>query len=440
MKSRWLIGAAAFVLAGITPLTLRAQSPDAIATAVNSTVRIIAVAPDNSISMGTGWVVVGPDFKNRAGAAVVVTAMHVVNGAAVLKIIPAGGSISEAKDARFIKGWNENDIAFLEVKELNAQPIAITRAVPPLTGKVVALGFNSTSDAREDGKLARSAAAKTGTLSKTFQAKMNDSAQAAVSQIEFDAAILPGYSGGPLLNECGRAVGLTVKDGGHLSISPNVTIATSQGTDAAVAANELIRAAHDAQVEIAPVDQACGPGPAVTPTPTPTQTAVTPPPAPWWQVNPLLIIGLGGLAAVGVAAFLLLRKRPQPPVIGAGGPGISPPPPPPPSNASIRLSGRGPGGELIDIRFSGSMIGAQGVMLGTEGVGDARIPDARANAFVSRKHAELAYDGQRFTLTDNKSTNHSFVENKQLVPGEARTLANGETIKLADVSLHVTIS
>lgn len=221
-----------------------------------------------------------------------------------------------------------------------------------------------------------------------------------------------------------------------MPIGPTISIATGQGTDAAVAANELISAAHDAGVVIAPVDQACGP----TPTPTPTHTPPPPPPPPW-SINPLLIIGLAGLAAVAAAAFLLLRRRPAPPGIGAGGiGGISPPPPPPQAGATIRLSGRDPGGEPIDVRFAASALGAQGVMLGTKGVGDARIPDERPEAFVSRQHAVLAYDGQRFTLTDNKSTNHSFVGGKQLAPGEACALANGETIKLADVVLHVTIS
>ncbi len=67
-------------------------------------------------------------------------------------------------------------------------------------------------------------------------------------------------------------------------------------------------------------------------------------------------------------------------------------------------------------------------MLGVEGSANGRIADNRSKTLVSRRHAQIAYDGQNFTIEDNKSLNGTKVGTAKLEPFTKRTVVSGDTI------------
>lgn len=56
----------------------------------------------------------------------------------------------------------------------------------------------------------------------------------------------------------------------------------------------------------------------------------------------------------------------------------------------------------------------------------------QGNSAVSRNHATIQRNGALYFLTDNHATNHSYVDDVLLAPGEPTVLYHGATIRLAD--------
>lgn len=55
------------------------------------------------------------------------------------------------------------------------------------------------------------------------------------------------------------------------------------------------------------------------------------------------------------------------------------------------------------------------------------------NTSISRHHADIMKKGNGFYIMDNNSTNHTFVNDKQAMPGEYVSIKSGDIIRLADV-------
>jgi Trypsin-like peptidase domain/FHA domain len=442
---------------------------DVFKPVVDSSVRVLAMMSDGSARYGTGWVISAADKQNNAGAAVIVTAGHVVAGAVKVTVVESGSAISDQRIGTVIGSTPERDLAFVEVKGITQPALTLTRATPNLGDQVAAVGYASASDANETNGRASRGSLKVGHLSKDFQGSMTDNS-APIDQVEFDAPVLGGFSGGPLVNLCGMVLGVTVKDGGHIAVSEGEQIATAQGIAVAVASDEVIKAARDNRVSVQAIDAACPvnekpvPPPPVCSAPfisTEHGQACTP-----IQPNQIqsIVHNLGGPTGVTMivagAALLVVggtvlavvggRRKPLPPGGGAtgqgggtapGGGGISilSPPPPPPRSRTIRLTGRGPSNEAIDLKFDANELVGSGVMLGVEGDEGARIPDNRPKTFVSRRHASLSYDGRNFLIIDNKSANKTKVGGEALPPSTPRPLVSGDRLELADVVLNVLI-
>lgn len=482
-KAKMLAVVATVVFATTAPLSFApvlAQSSATTATAagayngaIASSVRVLARRKDGSATYGTGWVIQATDNENRAGAAVVVTARHVIAGADKVTIVESGSDIDDQKPATVIGGTVDQDIAFLEVKDLAKPPLQLTRARPDVGGDIAAAGYTTASDTNETEGRAKSASLKRGGLSKYYRGPVNSGAQAPIDQLEFDAPILSGFSGGPLLNQCGRVIGMTITDGGHIRIAEGASVAVAQGVSTAVAADEIIRAARATSIEVNVTNTACGE--AVVPPPPP------PPPAPCSEpyksvdaagkvctpIEPTasqklmhgmkgpigLVVALGVLALLvifGTIFWLVFRRRPRSSQFGTTSIVSGEPPAggsillsgthkPSSVAATLRLTGRGPDGEPIDLRYSASDLAGGGVMLGVEGDPTGRIPDKRPTKFVGRSHARLAFDGRNYTVEDNKSLNGTKVGGVKLEPYVKRVLVSGDTVTLADVALHVTI-
>ncbi len=169
------------------------------------------------------------DIDTRLGSGVVIsatgavlTALHVVDGATQIQVAFADGTKSAA---RITASKAENDIAVLAVDQLPEVVVPAVMAGPPPVGDAVyavgnPLGLQHSLTAGVVSATDRSIETPRGPLS---------------GLIQFDAAVNPGNSGGPLLNRAGQVVGIVTglanpaKQDFFVGIGFAVPIATAGG-------------------------------------------------------------------------------------------------------------------------------------------------------------------------------------------------------------------
>jgi len=176
----------------------------------------VTTADAESAGLGTGVIV------NKDGS--ILTAFHVVSHATSINVVYPDGTRTTAT---VVSADEEHDIALLQPATL---PQLVVPAVLGSSGvgvglPVVAvgnpLGLDDTTTAGVISALDRSIRADDGTERRGL--------------IQFDAAVNPGSSGGPLLNQQGEVIGIVVaiadpaKDGFFIGISFAVPIGTAIG-------------------------------------------------------------------------------------------------------------------------------------------------------------------------------------------------------------------
>jgi S1-C subfamily serine protease len=148
-----------------------------------------ATDPDEHDGLGSGVVV------NRAGD--ILTSLHVVEGAADIKVTFADGSTSEAE---MLGSQPENDIAVLRAR----QPPAIL--VPATLGNPAAVrqGTEAYALGSPFGLYGSVSAGVISGLDRSFTMPNSDRTLTGLFQI--DAAVNPGNSGGALVDRSGRVI------------------------------------------------------------------------------------------------------------------------------------------------------------------------------------------------------------------------------------------
>jgi S1-C subfamily serine protease len=159
-----------------------------------SVVRVEALMPKGTrVSLGTGVVVVDNGL--------ILTALHVVDGAAQVKVDFFDGSESNAQVVRRVP---DHDMALLSAEtlpdDLKAATLVSSGSLRP-GDEVIAVGNpfgipNSISDGVVSGLGREYVSRQTGAT--------------LTNLIQFDAAVNPGNSGGPLVNREGEVVGIVV--------------------------------------------------------------------------------------------------------------------------------------------------------------------------------------------------------------------------------------
>ena len=167
-------------------------------------------------SSGSGVVVV-----NRG---VILTSLHVVQGAGRIRVLFADGLES---DAKIVSRHPENDVAVLQAETVPDDLAAATmrpKADLKPGDNVVAVGFPF-------GIGPSVTAGVVSGLKRHFKTSNGDFL---ANLIQFDAAVNPGSSGGPLLNAAGEVVGIVTAmldpgGGGFAGIGFAVPIETAAG-------------------------------------------------------------------------------------------------------------------------------------------------------------------------------------------------------------------
>jgi hypothetical protein len=455
----WAALAAAIALAALpAPAGAQGEEPQ-FDPVVAATVRVDAVSTGRR---GTGWVIQGVDVQNRAGAAVIATSYNIIEGSTEIRVSEPGST--ERYYAIVIGTDSDRNLAFLEVKDVKARPLVLTRTTPKVGREVWATGYNKASDEAEGlNRLAANATIKGGRLGRELRGPVSVESRAT------------GFEGGPLVDRCARVVGMNMKSGAMVTRRANLLIQPSAAVMNALKADEVITAARAHGVETEVKDgEGCGPAATAA---APAQPVRTTPPVEAQPAGGLgrltsalgsgsssLLLALAALLGVVALAFgIYTLTRRQPAQAGgwepaAGGPvpepagsrdaGASAPTSvagTPPGETKVaesvlRLTGRGPGGEPIELSFTSGTLQKGGAMIGVGANADVKLPDNRAEHKVSRLHARIAHDGRHFTIEDNKSLNKTYVGGQAIDSHVPTPLVSGERIRLADIELSVSIS
>ena len=156
-----------------------------------SLVQIQASTPSSSgdtAGLGTGVIV------NASGA--ILTALHVVDGATTIRLFFVDGTRS---NGQIVSADPDNDIAVL-VPERPPQPI-----VPAVLGGVGQIGDETYAVGHPLGFVGSLTSGVISGLDRTIDAPDGKRLR---GLIQFDAAVNPGNSGGPLLNRGGQVIGI----------------------------------------------------------------------------------------------------------------------------------------------------------------------------------------------------------------------------------------
>lgn len=448
------------------PVQVAAQDEEAVFDgAINSTVRVRSLSTGRS---GTGWVIAAADPVNRAGAAVIVTSLNTIEGSSAVIVREPEANVD--RDATILAVDTDRNLVLLEVKDISAKQIPLTRTTPKVGRSVWATGYSLPADRAEGWRLAVNATIKGGRLGREYRGPISVEARADTNQLEHDAALVPGYEGGPLLDKCGRVVGVNMKSGGDIGPRSRLRIQPTAAIMNALRADEVIAFAKSSQVEPEVLEgESCSgaapaSAPAVAASATPQQSGQTSSSGVLGSLfkSPMLLglLVILGLAIAVFGFFFLKRKpedaepapepKPQPrPQTGtstkpataaaAGGTTVAEGPKGTTRETILRLSGRGPEGEAINLEFATGPLKAKPVTLGVGANADTKIPDNRTEYKVSRMHAKIGSDGTNFTIEDNKSLNGTKLNGKLLEPHKVETIVNGDVISLADIELKASI-
>jgi S1-C subfamily serine protease len=185
---------------GGSPAPMPSPSPEASAPAELSTAEIYAAVAPSVVSIeaaiggaeasGTGVIV------NAGG--IILTALHVVRAAESIRVTYADGS---ASPATLVAADPDIDIALLAAAALPAI------VVPAILGGQVAIGDDVVAIGNQ---LRLTSSVTAGVVSGMDRAAIGTDGTRLTGLIQFDAAVNPGSSGGPLVNARGETVGIVV--------------------------------------------------------------------------------------------------------------------------------------------------------------------------------------------------------------------------------------
>ena len=159
-----------------------------------SVVRIVTQT-DQGVGAGTGFAV------NDQGH--IATNVHVIAGAHSIKAIPTNSN--ELYDVEVIAASRELDLAIAYIQDLSLPPLALSLA-PPMKGqKVWAIGYPGGADRNRP---AHDPTVQDGVIGRIFWGAWHTQE---LRIIQHNAPTNPGNSGGPLLDDCSRAVGVNTQ-------------------------------------------------------------------------------------------------------------------------------------------------------------------------------------------------------------------------------------
>ena len=171
--------------------------------ASKSVIRIISVLDDKSMTSGTAFCINSDGYF--------LTNAHVVANAKEIHAFSSGVRY----DVKLVKKYDDFDLAILKIKNIDLIPLTFASRVNiNVTDKVSSIGFPAAVDRESDDlEELTSVTINSGIIGKfskiNLSMKNRNATRSAV--VQHDAAVNHGNSGGPLVNECGKVVGINVQ-------------------------------------------------------------------------------------------------------------------------------------------------------------------------------------------------------------------------------------
>lgn len=262
-RGRWRAGALAVCVWLLTGAATVAQNdtPDALREAERSVVRVVTVSLDETgqpIGLDTG-----SGFAVAPGK--VVTNHHVVVGVAQAAevdtfVIPERDVGGVARRASVTQTWTDADLTLLSAPALTAPPMPIARLTPGKDATVHALGYPGVTDAVRNLSLGQILSPSETYVTQGSIALFSSVAPGghSIDTIFHTAAINPGNSGGPLIDACGRVIGVNTW-GADAQLAADGQVTAPQGQFVATRASVLAQFLADAQVSATLIDGPCVP-------------------------------------------------------------------------------------------------------------------------------------------------------------------------------------
>ncbi len=367
MRAAALVCAAwlAWPCAGLAAQPARAPQPthqaapvDPLREAERSVVRVVTVSLDsagNPVGMETG-----SGFVVAPGR--VITNHHVVEGSdqavgVETFVIPERDAGGQPVRAQATQTWTDADLALLQAPGLTSPPMIIAAAPPDKEATVRALGYPGVTDEVRDLPLSEILRPQETYVTAGSIALFSSTAPGGVqiNTIFHTAPINPGNSGGPLIDACGRVIGVNTWGAGAQQGDDGL-VTTPQGQFIATQSSVLIRFLADAQTPADVVNTPCVPAAvqSVDDRLAALEAAVS---AQRDDVGRLQAIAQKSAARIGqlsallavvsvalallIATLLVIRfwPRPRPPAAAPATPGPPPQPPAPAQTAEPTSSG-----------------------------------------------------------------------------------------------------
>ena len=420
------------VIAACSPLSWAVELEDADSATV-----LIALFDESAeyIGLGSGF------FVTDEGH--VLTNAHVVKDPNVHEIRIFGKSMPKNGDsARTIWVIPEHDIAVLKTtKPINVKPLRLMSQNVTKGENVWALGYpgkqinNMTIFGESFDKL--DATLTTGIASRIFDGSTSGSGKK-YPIIQHTASISPGNSGGPLLDECGRVIGInTATTSGQEDVDDTDFFAIGSKGILELINARIVGLTHSEECNLEPAVLAEPQTSELTPEEGKDQSQTSTPVDPSSEINKSFLWLIAILAALA-ASYRYYR-------------GLSPATSLPlkplqkkhttaenvqPEQIALRMSGFDERGSPVSFAFrSPNPNERQDSIIGrTRDFSDHKIE----NNDISRAHAQVKVDHNTCQIRDLGSTNGTKLNGTKLVPFKYTNIKFGDEILLATCILAVT--
>ena len=402
-----------------------------------SVVRIVTQT-NRGIGTGTGFVI------NDQGY--IATNVHVIDGGNLIKAIPTNSNAMY--DVDVIAMSYELDLAIVRASGINLPPITLSLALSRKGQKVWAIGYPGGADRNRP---AHDPTVQDGVIGRIFSGAWKTQK---FRIIQHNAPTNPGNSGGPLMDDCGRVIGVNTQASLVVIASPSdgvTRVPHAAGIYWSSHIEELAKLLRENAISFQSDDDECS---AADSTGRSTEVERTRLEADQTKsqaddASQKFLIWVILLGAVAVVALILALKKPRQQIIHAA------------DHISQRLKAKEPA-EAVQKRAP-EKLPEYGLMLaGFDGNGNSvrialppnRFADQRLGLSlgrhpelvdeiiqdqnVSRRHARIAAQAGQFYVEDLNSRNGTFLNHRKLVPFKQTLLDYGALVRLGSLEFMVS--
>lgn len=186
------------------PETAPQDSGNGVSRSAKEVFRLLVETSDGTVLGGTAFLV--------SGKRIVATNHHVIENGAVFFIgLVDDSGYGKSVPARLMASFPQKDLALLEaLDDLPGDPLPLAGQYPKLADELFAIGFPAAADMHEGISQASSYDAMffTPSVLKGYVSRILSNRWFR-NQLQHQTPIIPGYSGGPLINPAGTVLGIS---------------------------------------------------------------------------------------------------------------------------------------------------------------------------------------------------------------------------------------